>query len=265
MTSRLVWSLLGAVLLVAVMFLPFFPGEYDPMALPLSMTVQAFGFAGLLLVPVGVLWLRSPTSRRIALVAVAAVSVVGLLLAFVALTFGPSLCMLILAVSASIAVGLWRRARAGTPPKIAPILLIVLPLAVVGARFAFLPAAVSWSRERAMTNAAPMIAAIEAYRARMGRYPLSLLSELSDYDPGVMGIPRYLYEPSGGAYNLVFEQPSDVVGTREFVVYNPLDEQNISAHDADLLELSQADIDRQRGHYAARSAGRPHWKRFLLD
>lgn len=128
-----------------------------------------------------------------------------------------------------------------------------------------MPAAVTWSRERAMNNAAPMIAAIEAYRQRVGRYPTSLLSELSDYDPGVIGISRFLYEPSGAAYNLVFEQPSDIVGTREFVIYNPRGEQTFSAHDSDLLEFIQADIDRQRGWHSSRDASRPNWRRFLFD
>jgi hypothetical protein len=247
------------------MFLPFLPGEYDPMALPLSTTVQAFGFVGLLLVPFGVVWLRARSSYRAAVAAIGALAVVALLLGFVGLSFGPSLGIVTFAFVGTLTVVLWRRARAGVPARVAPVLFVALPLVIVAARFALFSTAVNWSRERAMTNAAPMIAAIEAYRLRVGRYPVSLLSELSDYDPGIVGIERYLYERNGEAYNLVFEQPSDVPGTREFVIYNLRGEHNISAHDADLLELSQADIDRQRGYYAARDAGQPNWKRFLLD
>src|SRR5262249_11280207 len=36
---------------------PFLPGGYDPLAVPLSAIARLFGAAGLLLVPIGVLWL----------------------------------------------------------------------------------------------------------------------------------------------------------------------------------------------------------------
>ena len=110
-----------------------------------------------------------------------------------------------------------------------------------------------------------MSADIEGYRERNRHYPISLQSSLGDWDRRVMGIDRYRYEPSGAAYNLFFELPSNEIGTQEFVVYNPLDEQQMSAHDADRLQLSVEDQNRMRGYRATRDAGRPHWKSFYFD
>src|SRR5687767_7370134 len=131
------------------------------------------------------------------------------------------------------AAWLWLNKRRNRSLR-APLLLIGVCLLAVAVKFLAMPPFVHWSRGRAMENAAPMITAIEAYRERNGRYPVSLLSVHGDYDPGVIGIRRYLYEPHGDSYNLVFEQPSEVMGTREFVIYNPRGEQNFSSHDADL-------------------------------
>jgi len=58
------------------MLLPFLPGRYDSVAVPLSMMVQLFGIVGLLLVPLGVVWLayefRSELKRRRRMFAIAA-------------------------------------------------------------------------------------------------------------------------------------------------------------------------------------------------
>jgi hypothetical protein len=126
---------------------------------------------------------------------------------------------------------------------------------------------VEFSRNRAIHNSAPLIAAIEQHRAKNGRYPTSLHSVAQDYHPGVMGVDKYRYEPHGEAYNLFFEQFSDKFGTQEFVVYNPLDEQVMTVHAADLLEMTpqQLALDRTRGYYAVNNASQPHWKYFWFD
>lgn len=59
-----------AIVTVAILatFLPFFPGGHYPLAVPLSAMAWALGRAGLLLVPVGGLWLwvstRPPSRLR---------------------------------------------------------------------------------------------------------------------------------------------------------------------------------------------------------
>ena len=101
-----------------------------------------------------------------------------------------------------------------------------------------------------------MIADIEQYRAAHGRYPASLLSVWEDYLPGVIGIKEYHYEPSGDAYNLFFEQFALHFGTREFVMYNPRDQQAMTSHKLDLLQLTPQELalEQTRGHYAVHDA-----------
>ena len=47
------------VLLVGAMLLPFLPGRYDPVAMTLAACATGMSFGGLLLVPIGVVWLFS--------------------------------------------------------------------------------------------------------------------------------------------------------------------------------------------------------------
>lgn len=47
----------AAALIIAFMFYPFLPGRYDGLAVTLSAMAQVFAVAGLLLVPLGALWL----------------------------------------------------------------------------------------------------------------------------------------------------------------------------------------------------------------
>jgi hypothetical protein len=124
--------------------------------------------------------------------------------------------------------------------------------------------AIESSRNRAIRNSAEMVAHIEQYRAAHGRYPVSLLAVWGDYKPGLIGIKEYLYEPSGDAYNLVFEQIALAFGTREFVVYNPRDEQVMTSHANDLLQRTH-ELAWRRGYYAVNDAPYPHWKYFWFD
>ena len=56
----------ATAVLILCTLLPFLPGPYDPLALPLSMMARVAGFVGLLLAPVGALWLASGYSRALA-------------------------------------------------------------------------------------------------------------------------------------------------------------------------------------------------------
>ena len=49
-----------------ITLLPFLPGQYDSLAVPLSTIVQALSMAGLLLVPIGAFWAACRFSRRLA-------------------------------------------------------------------------------------------------------------------------------------------------------------------------------------------------------
>ena len=55
---------LVAAAILACSFLPFLPGAYDPIAAALAFAAYVFGIVGLLLVPVGVVWLVAEVRRR---------------------------------------------------------------------------------------------------------------------------------------------------------------------------------------------------------
>jgi hypothetical protein len=282
LAAHVVGITMAAAGIVLVTVLPFLAGPYDPMALTFSGMGRAFGVVGLvLLVPVGAIWAACGYSNRLARrqygIAVAALVVTSLVWAVTAVfmvAFSSPLLALFAIVLWACAVSkiLPRlkllRSPTPQPTSAAAFYLLLVPIAVAIAQHALVAPAIEASRHRAIQNAAPLIAAIERYREAQGRYPLSLLSSVTDqYKPGVIGIEKYHYEPHEDAYNLIFEQGALHFGTREFVVYNPRDSQVVTVHLVDLLELTpeQLALERTRGHYAVHDAGHPHWKYFWFD
>lgn len=266
----------GLILLVTV--LPFLPGGYDPLAAPLSMLARVFGFSSLLLVPVGVVWATASYWRPLAgrdypfaLAAIVVWSILSGLLSLAAFAVnGLSLGLASLALAAYLVAKLTRRIRLfkgemPVPASVPILYFVVVPLAVVLLQQPIVRRGVEFSRNRAIRNAAPLIADIEQHRTERQTYPVSLLSVWRDYATGVIGIERFHYERSGDAYNLVFEQPAVDFGTREFVVYNPRDEQSATAHVMDILEFTPEHLERTRGSYAVRTTRHPHWKYFWFD
>lgn len=272
-------------LIVLCTVLPCLPGPYDANAGTLSLLTQLFGVVGLVLVPVGALWLarrywqrfssarasKAPAMERVfpitALVVAFAVGAI--------LTVGAFACSLSLGIAAltlwaltlwRVASRLWRRAPDAAPTaSVMPFYLLIVPICVVLLQSLLAGPVTRFSRNRGIDNSAALIEDIERYRTTHGRYPVSLISEFKDYSPSIIGIDRYQYELCGEAYNVIFEQPTFTLGTREFVVYNPLDEQTFTGHAMDLLQRSPADLELMRGYYAVQDASRTHWKCFLFD
>jgi hypothetical protein len=258
--------------------LPFLPGRYDSLAVPLSLMSQIFGKVGLLLVPVGTLWVASGYWSRlagkqygIAIAALIASSVVWVMVSLGALVSGGllhglgALALWVYVVSRALPRLRLLKGAAPRPISAAAFYLLVVPVAVALLQTVVVAPAIEFSRSRAIRNSARLIADIEQYRLAHGRYPASLLSVWEDYSPGVIGIKEYHYEPSGEAYNLFFEQFALNFGTREFVMYNPLDQQVMTSHKMDLLQLRAPELELSRGHYAVHDAPHPHWKYFWFD
>ena len=262
---------LWIVLLVSAMLLPYLPGRYDPVAASLSGAATGGSFAGLLLLPVGIVWLasgRGYASAKTALVMAVLVAAVGSLMA--AATSSLAAGAIVFAACLARLVHLWRRVKAAQSngvllPRAVPIALIVVPLAVLAARTMLLEPASAWSRDRSIANTAAILGDIEGFRERTGAYPVALNSLWPDYHPDSIGVERYRYEPSGQAYNLYFEHPAIELGAREIVMYNPRGEQDFSSHVADLLQLSPQAIRRQRGYFISHALPQARWKRFLFD
>ena len=264
------------VVIVLGMLWPLLPGDYDPLAVPLSTLAQASGIVGLLLTPVGLLWWLSLYSATLAsrrrgllMMTLAVVAIVMSLVAFGALMTSASLGVVLTLAGLLVLVRLVRGAQRIDASRVsAGVLgsyLVLVPVGIVTVQLVLLPATIEFSRTRAIRNSRQLIADIEQYRATHGRYPVSLLSLHPDYKPSLKGIPRFHYELNGEAYNLLFEQMSGRFGTQELVVYNPRDEQQATSHAMDILEYSPEHLNRTRGYYAVHATGHPHWKVFWFD
>lgn len=262
---------LAAGLLILAMALPFLPGRYDPLAVPISAGATALAFGGLLLVPIGVAWLALGRSHAMARAALAVATFVVAIAAILTAAVG-SLAGAALLLAAWLACLARARRRVGAAhaagvalSRAVPIALVVVPLVSVAARLTLVGAAATWSRERAIANAAGILGDIERFRDRTGAYPIALNSLASDYAPDVIGIERYGYEPSGESFNLYFAAVPTDFATEEIVMYNPRGGQDFSSHDADLLQLSPDDIRQQRGYFRSHDLPARGWKRFLFD
>jgi hypothetical protein len=238
---------------------------------------RVFGVLGLLLVPVGALWVASeywsPLAGRKRGIAIAALIVPSvfwvlgslMMLAVGNLTLGAGMLVLWASLVSRAWPALKRMKNASPrPPSAVAFYMLIVPVAVLILQLLLVGRAIESSRNRAIRNSAELIAHIEQYRAAQGRYPPSLLSVHADYKTGVIGIKEYRYEASGDAYNLVFEQIALAVGTREFVAYNPRDEQVMTSHANDLLTRTH-ELRWRRGYYAVNDAPQPHWKYFWFD
>lgn len=257
---------------VAATFLPFFPGGYDSLSNPLSEIAWVFGRAGLLLVPAGGIWLLfsrisgdsiGPRGWLVWLTLGACV-LVALVLVLVAYASGPLLAVGTGAIAGLLILRLVRHLRAAAPAdrKVAGLLMIV-PILVLAVQSACIEPIASRARSRVIANSAPLIAGIERYRARHGAYPTSIFALYGDVKPAVVGVQRYYYEPSGDAYNLIFEEPSPAFGLRRFVVYNPHDKQRLTVHETDRLVLDDAGLDADNAGYTiVKPLPQPHWKLF---
>ena len=68
MLKHVVGMIAAIMLIVGCMVYPFLPGDYDGLAVTLSVMAQFFAMAGLVLVPIGLAWLayelRARTLKR---------------------------------------------------------------------------------------------------------------------------------------------------------------------------------------------------------
>lgn len=286
MVMHLVRMAAAIVFIVACTFLPFLPGGYDGLAVTLSAMARLLGGAGLLLVPIGVLWSIYESTKRsvkqrnpshqdkgyaFAIALVIASSIVWTVASFGTLAqMGPAAGFVALALGAC---GIWTiaprlkrlknaEAAAFNPT---PLYLIVVPIGVWLLQWALAGPATEFSRNRAIANSAKFISDIEHYHSVHGHYPRSLASLWKDYKPSVIGIKEYHYAPSGEAYNVFFEQLTFRLGTREIVMFNKRDEHLLPSHDSDVLQWTPQELAARRGYYAVHDASSPHWKYFWFD
>jgi hypothetical protein len=271
------------LVIVAFIFSPYVPGNYDSFSQTLSTTTQLSSIAGLLLVPIGIFWLIHEIVKRnrkasynkntyrfavttfvvsciIALAAVIAASADGSRSLGIIILAG---CIYIASTIMDMLRQLKKQESIGFNPT--PLYLICIPAIAVLIRLIFIPAATEFSRNYVIKQSEQLIQHIEAYHTKNGYYPSSLHSVWEDYKPGIAGIKRFYYEPFGNAYNLYFEQFATDLSVKEIVMYNKLDEHDFSSHNSDLLVLTSEEIKLQRGYFSVNSLPTPHWKYFWFD
>lgn len=266
-----------SLVVLACIFLPFLPGGYDGLAVTLSAMAQMFGVAGLLLVPIGALWLiyefRQRTSTPVgayyfAIAAIVATSLVAIFVALGAfIHLGLSLGFITLALWSYVVTRLVPRLKTTVRESFhpAPLYLVCIPVVVALVQWTMMPRAVEFSRNYAIQQSAALINDIEGYQKANGRYPASLAALWPDYKPGVIGIEQYHYEPYSDAYNLYFEQAAVAFGTREIVMYNKLDEHHFPSHAMDILRWTPEQLRSRKAYYALHDAASSHWKYFWFD
>ena len=275
-------AITGAVLL-AILY-PFFPGRYDGWSVGLSMVAQVIALSSLLVVVPGLAWLlhQLRSRRRTASIRsshrFAVASAIGASIAAVASIIGAfsvgkvaGVLMILLVTWAAMKVlPRVRRARVTEPGgfDVTPVYLVVVPLLLLVAQLALARPAAAFSRDRAIAHSAELIGDIERHRQMYGRYPTTTAALWPDYLPMVVGIEKYLYAARGESYDLYFEQPRlllDVIGTREVVVYNPIDAHVLPSHASWNMLWTPEVLATRQGSYGSRAAGQPHWRSFLFD
>jgi hypothetical protein len=243
----------------------------------------------MLLVPLGALWLVYELRKQVrrnrnlpgtnrgyyfALVSLILASILVILISlFTSFGIGISLGVLILALWFYVVsrllpeLKLLKKAESENINP-TPFYLILIPIIVLLFQLTLAIPVTEFSRNYAIARSAEFISDIEAYRTAHGQYPRSLLATWKDYYPSIVGVEKFHYAPRGDAYDLFFEQPRfllDNLGTREFVVYNPLDEHTIISHTSWILLLPPEELQVTQGWYAAHDAASPHWKYFWFD
>lgn len=269
-------KLTGLNLLFALfVLLPFMPGPSNKISIGLSALGQFSGFFGLLLIPIGVVWAIVEWKKRSAKTTPSAnnwnngyyfalaATVIGVLIySFVMLAF----CFLekegwwVIAVSAPpLLLVLWKillgiqNLRKKIIPRFnpAPFYLLSIPVVALLAKLLLMTPVAQLSREIAIRQSRPLIAAIENFQEKEGRYPEALAELHPAYlrdipKPGIMGISSFRYEKTPEAYQLFFWQ--HLGATEELVMYH---------HKNDRRQM--------KGHYASYDAKTANWRYYWLD
>ena len=271
-------AILTAIVAISTgIFLPYIHGDYDRFAVGIFYILQFAAFASLLFAPLGILLLilnivnrknaeavKYPLYARKTVFVVIVLIVLAAALGAVAANSRFSAIIILVLGGFSLFI-LFNKVKGllSDLDSIRPYYFIFIPLSVVFIRLAYLEKVKDKATDFVITQSEQLIHDIEAYKKVNGYYPISLLSTIEDYKPSVSGIQRFHYELNGTAYNLYFEQISNMLGTQEIVMYNKLGEHEMTVHNQDLLRIAPANI--RRGYHRVADHTRKHWKIFYFD
>lgn len=265
-----------SIAIVLGIIYPFLPGQYEPFGITVSLLLQIFGIVGMLLVVVGIIWFAWGSNRKylFAWASVITASLVAFVLCLVAMaSMGRALALIMAVIWGGVLCQLIPKVKSLKSSvdkniNLIPLYLIVLPVVSLVSQLVLARPLTEWSRGKAIENARQYIADTESYHSKYGSYPVSLFAQWKDYYPDIVGVEKYHYVAQDSSYNLAFEQPRfflDNFGAREWVVYNPTDQQKIYSHTSWFLILTPEELQTAQGWFAVHDAKVPHWKYFLFD
>ena len=269
-------------------FYPYLPGDFDGVAVGLSMMAQVGAVLGAGLVLIGLLWLAHelrargarqrespirPRAYRYALASLIVGTLVALGGALGAATSGFALGIVVLVLwgyALSRLIPRLRRLKNPEPQAFnpMPLYLVIVPTVTLLTQLTLADTVTEWGKERAIASSAELVNEIERFYTARGHYPRTLSGLWPDYKTSVIGIPQFHYSPTATSYSVFFELPMFLVrapGARVIVMYNPRDEHLIPSHAAWHLTRTPESLSRAQGWFSVRDAPRPHWKSFLFD
>lgn len=266
---------------------PFLPGDYDAVAIHISLVTQTLSVIGIITSIPAALWLYHSLKNRNAewnnLILDKQKKFARIYIYSVLIIFLPIVLMTTLTMSFSMGILLFitvlilsiltlRKISQSNSDKIStfhiPLFLTLLPILLLLFQKTVDKPITDWCRNRAIENSKEIIAEIEKHKIQYGNYPLTMNAVHRDYNVGIIGIEKYHYTYDDTTYNLYFEQPRfllDQFGTREFVVYNPKDKHLMISHASWNARWNSQQIQTTQGWYATGNTGQPHWKYFWFD
>lgn len=280
------WILMAALhaLLVLVMVLPFLPGPPNKLVVGLSALAQSAGFLGVVLGPIGILWLYLDARRRggktqngryafvlgvIVLVLAALPCLLALTQTYEWLGVGPGLITTgagaCLFYKAFQKIRQFRFAPAGAF-NLTPVYLLTIPTLAWIMRMYVLAPVSAYSRELAMDAGETLVARVELYKSENGHYPHSLRALASQHgntvaESPVMGISELKYSASDDGFSVSFSQWQNMAIDEEIVLFQKGENQSVLASGDDWRQ----DRYRIKGAYASFKTRRNDWRYYWCD
>jgi len=278
------------LLFALVILLPFLPGPSNSVVIGLSAVAQAAGFFGLLLIPIGLVWVilgrrnqmnksggkwgNKPFSILAILSCIITFPIYFLLVAAIFFTYGlsagvVSLLIGVYALYLSIKGVRKLNKRQITRLNFAPFYLVTIPLLSLFMRLYLAPPISAYSRNLAIERSQVLISAIEQFKIKEGKYPVSLEQLQPVYlrkipSPNIMGILHFKYNGIDDRYSVSFSQWLDIGSLEEIVLYDKTNLRNnlqgeYAKYNYDL------DLWRVHGAFASYETGHDHWRYYHCD
>lgn len=280
--------LIGTVLMIIlVIALPFLPGPSNKFSVGLSILAQLFGFFGLALIPIGIIWIIGQRNARakmngsfwkpgfyfaifVCLFAFVLLILVTLGL-FVSNDFVAGMIMILLGtLCLNFAYRGIRKMKSQNTMahQWLPVYLVVIPIVSFLARTQLVEPLSRLSRNIAISQGQQIIEALEEFQLAEGSYPENVKALEGKYfdkipESSIMGISGFKYYKVGDDFTLSFSQWLDCGSLEEIVLY---EKQDLHSNIGQLISYDyQNDLHRVNGAYAHYPTGYTHWNYYHAD